>query len=315
MMNPKTLQQAIIYFSDLDNAFNYFVGRRWPNGAFCPTCGRDDVSFLAKQKKWQCKSSHKRRQFSIKTGSIFEDSPLGLDKWLIAIWMITSCKNGVSSYEVHRAIGVTQKTAWFMVHRIRVAMTLGTFEKLSGTVEADETYMGGHSPNMHAKARKARGIAKHAKAHRTPVIGMVERKGRVKAQVISRAKMSEIMPLVTQYVEKNSTLYTDASHAYDMAYADYVHDTVNHSIEYVRGNVHTNSIENFWSLLKRSIRGTYISVAPFHLQKYVEEQTFRYNERKKTDGERFAKIMTQLADKRLTYAELTGKTQSARFLS
>src|SRR2546430_15069681 len=155
---PKTLQQAIIYFSDSTNCFEYLKARRWPDGVVvCPTCGRNDVSFLANQKKWQCKSAHSRRQFSIKIGTIFEDSPLGLDKWLTAVWMITSCKNGVSSYEIHRAIGVTQKTAWFMEHRIRLAMQTGSFtKKLSGEVEVDETYIGGLSRKMHKSVRARR---------------------------------------------------------------------------------------------------------------------------------------------------------------
>ena len=314
-MNPKTLQEAVIFFNDPDNCFNYFVSRRWPNGVICPTCGRDDVSFLTNQKKWQCKSSHKRRQFSLKTGTIFEDSPLGLCKWLIAVWMITTCKNVISSYEVHRALGVTQKTAWFMIHRIRVAMETGTFEKLSGTVECDETWIGGNALNMHHDKRERFKMKGGRRDHKTAVLGMVERKGRVRARIIPKARMKYMLPIVQETVEEGSNLYTDNATAYELAYVNYVHETVNHSIEYVRENIHTNSIENFWSLLKRTIKGTYISVSPLHLQKYVEEQTFRYNERKKTDGERFEKITSQLADKRLTYADLTGKTPSARFLS
>lgn len=232
----------------------------------------------------------------------------------MAVWMITNCKNGVSSYEVHRAIGVTQKTAWFMIHRIRVAMETGTFEQLSGTVECDETWVGGNALNMHKAKRERFKMKGGRRDHKTAVLGMIERGGRAKGKVINKARMSEILPLVNKYVEKGSTFYTDSSTAYELAYADYIHDMVNHSIEYVRGNVHTNSIENFWSLLKRTIKGTYVSVSPAHLQKYIEEQTFRFNERKQNDGERFSKITSQLADKRLTYAELTGKTQSARLL-
>src|SRR6267142_5995056 len=140
---PKTLQQAIIYFSNPENCLSYLTARRWPDGVICPTCGRDDVTFLAKQKKWQCKSAHKQRQFSAKVGTIFEDSPLGLDKWLTAVWLITNAKNGISSYEIHRSLGVTQKTAWFMDHRIRLALGMGSSDKLSGEVEVDETFIGG----------------------------------------------------------------------------------------------------------------------------------------------------------------------------
>src|SRR6267143_1116838 len=147
--SPKTLQEAIIYFSNPDNCLSYLVASRWPNGVICPTCGRDDVTFLAKQKKWQCKSAHKQRQFSAKVGTIFEDSPLGLDKWLTAVWLITNAKKGISSYEVHRAIGVTQKTGWFMLQRIRLAMQNGSVVKMGGTCEADETYIGAKARYMH----------------------------------------------------------------------------------------------------------------------------------------------------------------------
>jgi len=178
---PKTLQEAIIYFSSPENCLNYLVARRWPKGVICPTCGRDDVTFLAKQGKWQCKSAHTRRQFTVKVGTIFEDSPLGLDKWLTAIWMITNCKNGVSSYEVHRAIGVTQKTAWFMVHRIRLAMQTGTFEmKMNGQVEVDETYIGGLARNMHRDVRERRITGTGGKG-KVAVMGLLERNGKVRA--------------------------------------------------------------------------------------------------------------------------------------
>lgn len=315
MMTPKTLQEAVIYFSDADNCFNYMASKRWPNGVVCPTCGRDDVSFLENQKKWQCKSSHKRRQFTVKVGTIFEDSPLGLDKWLVAIWMITNCKNGISSYEVHRAIGVTQKTAWFMVHRIRIAMETGTFEKLSGTVEADETFIGGNASNMHQTKRDRFNMKGGRIDHKSVVLGMVERQGKVKAKVVNDARMRTLQSVLKEHIVEGSTLFTDGHGAYDNLHNTFVRDTINHSVEYVRGNVHTNSIENFWSLLKRTIKGTYVSVEASHLQKYVEEQVFRFNERKGNDSDRFNKITTQLAGKRLTYADLTGKTESARLLS
>lgn len=313
MAKPKTLQEAIIFFGDAENCLTYMASRRWPNGAICPTCGRQDVSFLANQKKWQCKSAHAKRQFSVKTGTIFEDSPLGLDKWLIAVWMITNCKNGISSYEVQRAIGVTQKTAWFMIHRIRTAMQCGSFEKLSGEVECDETYVGGKSKFMHAKKRKELNMQR-GYGQKTGVMGMVQRKGKVKAKVIRMADTPTLMGLIRENVEPGATVMTDDHGGYRNMSDEYDHEIINHAIEYVRGNVHTNSIENFWSLLKRSIKGTYVSVEPSHLHRYVEEQVFRYNERKGNDGERFEKITSQLAGKRLTYAELTGKTPDASLL-
>lgn len=310
---PKTLQDATVYFLNPENCLNYLASRRWPNGVICPTCGRDDVSFLATQGKWQCKSAHKRRQFSVKVGTIFEDSPLGLDKWLTAIWMVTNCKNGVSSYEVHRAIGVTQKTAWFMVHRIRVAMQTGSFEKKMGDsgnpVEVDETFIGGLSRNMHKSVRERR-ISGTGGAGKVIVMGLLERHGegsKVRTRIVLDRSEGTMKGVVRENVASGSKLMTDAFKSYMGLDAEYVHQFTNHAEEYVRGNVHTNGIENFWSLLKRGIKGTYVSVEPFHLFRYLDEQAFRFNERHGKDGDRFAKVTGQVAGKRLTYKELTGK--------
>ena len=310
MMSPKTLQEAIIYFGNLENCHDYMVARRFPNGVTCPTCGRDDVTFLAKQHKWQCKSAHNKRQFSVKVGTIFEDSPLGLDKWLTAIWMITNCKNGISSYEVHRALGVTQKTAWFMVHRIRKAMEMGSLEKVSGEVECDETFIGGKAKNMH-KSKREKVIQGRGSVGKTAVFGALERKGRVLAKVIHSTNKETLHTEVKNSVKEGTTLFTDEWLSYRGLDSDYIHEIINHGVEYVQGNVHTNGIDNFWSLLKRTLKGTYVSVEPFHLERYLAEQTFRFNERKGSDADRFQKITSQIAGKRLTYAELTGKTPSA----
>jgi len=310
MMNPKTLQEAIIFFADPDNCLNYLVARRWPNGVFCPTCGRSDVTFLAKQRKWQCKSAHTRRQFTVKVGTIFEDSPLGLDKWLTAIWMITNCKNGVSSYEIHRALGITQKTAWFMLHRIRLAMQTGSFAlKMSGQVEADETFIGGLARNMHADKRAER-IQGRGAVGKAIVLGILERKGTVRATVVENRDAETLEPFVRMHVSKGAEVMTDALPSYAGLYPDFVHQVVNHAEEYVRGHVHTNGIENFWSLVKRCLKGTYVSVEPFHLFRYLDEQAFRFNNRKdKNDGDRFRIVTGQLTNKRLTYAKLTGKAK------
>src|SRR2546423_11831771 len=312
---PKTLQQAIVHFSNLDNCRDYLVARRWPAGVVCPTCGRTDVTFLARQRKWQCKSAHDRRQFSVKVGTIFEDSPLGLDKWLTAIWMVTNCKNGVSSYEVHRAIGVTQKTAWFMVHRVRVAMQTGSFEKkMGGQVEADETYIGGLARNMH-RSEHSRKVKGTGGAGKVAVMGLLERHGKVRAKVIGDATQLTLHAEVRGNVEAGAELFTDGWKGYSGLHADYIHQVIDHAEKYVDGQIHTNGIENFWSLLKRGIRGTYVSVEPFHLFRYLDEQTFRFNQRHGKDADRFNTITGQVVGKRLTSKELTGKTDAADKLS
>lgn len=312
---PKTLQQAIIYFSNPENCLNYLAARRWPDGVTCPTCGRDDVSFLAKQNKWQCKSAHKQRQFSAKVGTIFEDSPLGLDKWLAAVWMIVNNKNGKSSYETAKDLGVTQKTAWFMEHRIRLAMQSGSFlKKMGGQVEVDETFIGGKARNMHRSAL-ARRVAKFATPYtgrnqnigKVAVMGLLERHGEVRAMVVPDTKRRSLQSEVLKHVEQGSTVYSDALRSYRTLGETYIHNVINHAETYVNGHIHTNGIENFWSLLKRSIKGTYVSVQPFHLFRYLDEQSFRFNTRKGNDSERFQRAMEQVTGKRLTFAEVTGK--------
>lgn len=301
---PKTLQDAIVFFSDDMVCINFVALLRWKGGEpVCPNCSGLEHSFLKTRNIWKCKAC--KKQFSVKYNTIFEDSPLGLDKWLTAIWMIANCKNGVSSYEIHRAIGITQKSAWFMLHRIRLAMQAGSFEKLSGEVECDETYVGGKSKFMHAKKRKEIQMVRGYE-HKTGVMGMIERKGKVKANVIKKADTETLLGQISEHIEIGSTVITDDAGGYRKMTDDYVHEVINHAHEYVRGNVHTNTIESFWSLLKRTIKGTYVSVAPEHLQAYVEEQTFRFNERKGKDQDRFIALLASISGKRLTYAELIG---------
>lgn len=306
---PKTLLEAIRFFSD----FNNCIATRWPHGVICPTCGSKDVRFIAPRRIWECKNKHSRKQFSAKIGTIFEDSPVDLDKWFTALWMVTNCKNGVSSYEIHRALGVTQKTAWFMVHRLRLAMHDGENDKLSGQVEADETLVGGKARFMH-KDRKERTLAKgRGSAGKAVVMGLLERgkKGkktsRVKAKVIPNTKTEVLQKEVRNAVETGSEMFTDALASYHGLAPEYTHQVIDHAEAYVHGNVHTNGIENFWTLLKRTIKGTYVSVEPFHLFRYLDEQSYRFNERKLTDSERFAKVASAIVDKRLTYKHLTGK--------
>jgi len=308
---PKTLIEAIRYFSDPDTCLNYMVESRWPNGVACPTCGSIEVSFLTTRRIWKCKSKHAKQQFSVKVGTIFEDSPIGLDKWLTAMWLIANAKNGVSSYELHRAIGVTQKSAWFMLHRIRLAMQTDAFDKMGGPVEADETWVGGKARNMH-KHRLARIRGKgHGFVGKTAVFGLLERHGpdghsRVRTKIIPNARRTVLFPIIRENVTAGDELFTDSAPAYFALEDEFEHDMVDHAESYVKGKVHTNGIENFWSLLKRTIRGTYVSVEPFHLFRYLDEQTFRYNGRKGQDADRFERVTSGIVGKRLMYKDLIG---------
>lgn len=305
---PKTLQQAILHFSNQQNCLDYLVARRpeWKNGVTCPRCGSSRVGFLRNQLRWQCSERHPRRQFSVKVGTIFEDSPLGLDKWLPAMWLILNCKNGVSSCEIAKALGVTQKTAWFMLHRIRLAQQGKHGGKLGGEVEVNETFIGGKSRNMH-KSKRARVITGTGGKDKTVVMGMMERGGNVRAFVVDNRRKRELQQQIREHVEAGAAIFTDELLSYDGLESDYRHAVINHAVEYVNDNVHTNGMENFWSLLKRGLHGTYISVEPFHLFRYIDEQAFRFNHRKVTDAERFDIGVREIVGKRLTYAELTGK--------
>ena len=264
---PKTLQQAIVHFANPDNCIKFMVARRWPKGVTCPTCGSKEVRFLETRRLWECKSAHARKQFSAKVGTIFEDSALGLDRWLVAMWMIANCKNGVSSYEVGRAIGVTQKSAWFMLHRIRHRNANNRMEKLGGAgkeVEADETFIGGKAENMHFE-KHARRISSTGSKDKTPVFGVLERGGEVRATVIPTRRRKVIHGELQKHVAEGSSVYTDNFMSYAMMPSAYKHSFIDHAEKYVDGRVHTNGLENFWSLFKRGIKGTYVSIEPFHL--------------------------------------------------
>lgn len=305
---PKTLREAIVFFAEAENCLTYLVARRpeWKNGVICPQCGSDKVSFLKNQLRWQCSARHPRRQFSVKVGTIFEDSPLGLDKWLPAMWLILNCKNGISSCEIARALGVTQKTAWFMLHRIRLAQQGKHGGKLSGEVEVDETFIGGKARNMH-QAKRERVITGTGGKDKTLVMGMMERGGEVRAMVVETRKRKDLQKQIRKHVEAGSAIFSDELKSYQGLETEYQHAVINHAIEYVNDNVHTNGMENFWSLLKRGLHGTYISVEPFHLFRYIDEQAWRFNNRKMDDAERFDIGVREIVGKRITYAELTGK--------
>ena len=308
METPSDLRNAIVYFNDVEHCREFMVELRWPDGKVkCPRCGSEHVLWIAKERVWKCYGKHDHAKFSLKTGTIFEDSPIALEKWLPAAWLIINCKNGISSYELARDLKVTQKSAWFMLHRIRLAMQSGTFEKLSGEVEADETFIGGKARNMHVAQRKRR-ITGTGTKDKTAVMGILERGGKVRTVVVPNRRRSALQGEIRKHVEAGAALYTDALLSYNGLESDYAHKVVDHAVQYVDGRIHTNGLENFWSLLKRSISGTCISVEPFHLFRYLDEQSFRYNERKSTDAERFVTAMKQIVGKRLTFDELTGKT-------
>ena len=323
---PKTLTAAIAYYADPQRAFDAAVSLRWPDGKVtCPRCNQSKHSFIKTRRIWFCYVC--KKQFTVKVGTIFEDSPLGLDKWMTAVWLIANCKNGISSYELGKALGIRQNSAWFMLHRIREAMKGSTMFKMGGPdggpVEVDETFVGANPRTMH-KSRKIAIQRKRSEAsdwkagHRfsdkTPVMGMFDRDSRqVRAMVVPNVKRETLQNAILKEIETGSTVYTDsASSYYSLPTRQYIHETVTHIEEYVRGEVHTQGIENFWSLLKRGLRGTYVAVEPFHLDRYVTEQVFRYNNRATkynplNDSDRFALVMSQVGGKRLTYKELTGK--------
>jgi transposase-like protein len=301
---PQNLLEAVRYFSDLDVCTDFVAKLRWPNGPMCPRCDSLDHSYISTRRLWKCKAC--KKQYSVKLGTIFEDSALGLDKWLPAVWLIANSKNGISSHELGRALGTTQKSAWFMLHRIRLAMQTGSFEKFSGTVEVDETYIGGKARNMHKSVRKQK-ITGTGMTDKVAVLGMIERGGYLRAEVIADTKRSTLQPRIRDAVEIGASVYTDAAGGYSGLDADYDHRVVDHAECYVDGQVHTNYMENFWSLLKRGLHGTYISVEPFHLFRYLDERVFTFNLRDLSDYGRFETVLRACAGRRLTYAELIGQ--------
>jgi len=326
MESPKTLQQAIQFFSDFENCRQFMISVRWPDGKVrCPLCNSEKVTYLEKARLYRCYSDHKRQKFSLKVETVFEDSPIPLEKWLPAVWLLAACKNGVSSYELHRALGVTQKSAWFMLHRIRTAMQTGGFGKTTkiggpnSEVEVDETFIGGQKKNMHVD-KKVRYEARGGASGKTVVQGILDRNLReMRAKVVPNVKRETLQAEIMKEVKYGSKVYTDDAVAYmgEMNH-HFVNEMVNKTQSYVRDRVHVNGVENFWSLLKRTLSGTYVAVEPFHLGRYVDEQVFRFNNRgtkelPMKDSDRFRKALSQIVGKRLTFAEVTGKVGETTF--
>jgi transposase-like protein len=313
MSKPKTLRDAIRYFSDEQVCIDTIAALRWPNGPICPKCGHKEHYYLASQRRWKCKECY--QQFSVKVGTIFEDSAIALDKWLIALWMLVNCKNGISSYEVGRDLGITQKSAWFVLHRLRLALQSGSVSKMGGKgkhIEVDESFIGGAARFMHPERRK-RMITERGVKDKLAVMGILERGGEVRAAVVGNRKKHALQSNIRAHVKAGSAIYTDALMSYQgLKEQGFEHQVIDHAEKYVDGKVHTNGLENFWSLVKRGLKGTYISAEPFHMFRYLDEQVFRYNNRGSkespvNDGDRFQLALSQIAGKRLTFAEVTGK--------
>lgn len=319
---PATLTECIEYFADPSRALAFMIAMRWPGGEVaCPECGSRAVRFIPRRKGWQCGSHHARRTFSVKTGTVMEDSPIPLNKWLTAFWLLVNCKNGISSYEVARDLDLTQKSAWFLLHRARLALQEGTLLKIGGpdgdVVEIDETFIGGAARKMNAKQRRKSMVGgkgqfgPYAFSGKATVMAMLERGGKVVAKVVKDRARTSLGPNIRAHIERGSEIHTDEHKAYEslgtpFVGMDYEHAVIDHSVAYVQENVHTNNVENFWSLLKRGLRGTYISVEPFHLHRYLDEQAYRFNERGLTDQGRFFAAVSRIVGKRLTYSELIG---------
>lgn len=303
---PQSLLEAVRYFADVHTCNAYMRRIKWPGGKIvCPHCGEQRIAESPDGKRLQCRDC--RKKFSYKIGTIFEDSPLGLDKWFVAVWSIANCKNGISSHELARALGVTQKTAWFMLHRIREAMRTGTFTKLRGPVESDETFIGGRAENMHAKARERR-IRGRGAVGKAIVHGLLDRETRtVRASVVGNTDANTLGLAVRRNVEPGATVYTDAHGGYAELCLTHIHAAIDHARAYVEGLVHTNGCENFWSLLKRGLAGTYVAVAPFHLGRYVDEQVFRFNKRLGSDATRFYEALCGVVGRRITWRQLTAQ--------
>jgi transposase-like protein len=328
METPKTLIEAIKFFSEFENCRQFMIAIRWADGVVrCPHCDSDKVVYMEKSKLYNCKVKHPKQKFSLKVGTIFEDSPIGLEKWLPSFWLLSNCKNGISSYELARAVGVTQKSAWFMLQRIRLVMKDESITLMGtdgGAVEVDEAFVGGKLKNMHKhRAAKIRADQPMDRMegygtrldNKTAVLGMFDRSSRqIRAKVVPNVKRETLQTEILNNIEYGSQIYTDQAVKYNTLRANYIHETVNHAEEYVRGQVHTNCLENFWSLMKRNLAGTYVAVEPFHLDRYLDEQMFRFNNRiGMSDANRFQKAMSQVLSKRLTYAELTGKLNERPF--
>lgn len=305
-------KEEVPHYSDPDVCHELMLSIKWPTGKIsCPHCGAkgDRIGQVKTRRLIRCKDC--RKQISVKVDTIFEDSPLPLQKWFVAIWCVANCKNGISSHELGRAIGVRQATAWFMLGRIRKAMEAGNFTKQDGDHEADTTYIGGKAANMHKGVREKK-ITGRGAANKTAVHGVLKRTdgenhSTVRTSVITSESAEKLMADVRRHVKRGCRIFTDEAAAYGDLALTHIHRAIDHSKCYAIGQIHVNGMENFWSLLKRTLGGTYVSIAPFHLYRYVVEQTWRYNNRQNDDGTRFQRALGCVVGKKLTYRLLTNQ--------
>lgn len=307
--NPRTLIEAIQYFSDNRRCVEYVKNLRWQDGVVkCPRCESTHVKELTTRQIWQCYGC--KKQFSVKVGTVFTDSALPLTKWLTGMWLVMNAKNGISSYEISRSLGISQKSAWHLGHRIREAMANGSIEKMTEKVETDAAYLGGSRKNW---SNEKRATTPAYVDNKTPIVAYVERNDeneiiQVRGNVVNDSSAETIQNDLRKNVAEGAVLYTDQSNVYTTLASDYWHRTINHSRdEFVRGDVTTNRVEGYFALLKRCIKGTYIHMAPCHMDRYIAEQSLRYNLRKTNDGARFKQTVSQSFGTRLTWKELTGK--------
>lgn len=303
-------------FSDEDKAREYFENLRWPDGPVCPHCGSTEAYRLTPKptskrpgRKGLLKCKYCRKQFTVRVGTVFEDSHIPLHKWFLAIHLLCSSKKGMSAHQIHRMVGVTYKSAWFMMHRVRYAMTQEPLaSKLQGTIELDETYVGGKLQNMHASKRKAV-REQQSRLGKAPVATLVERNGRVRSFPIDRVKGHNLKEILLENVEKGAQLFTDGKSPYLGVDHDYNRESVNHlQGEYVRGSVYTNTVEGYFSIFKRGLIGVYHHVGKQHLHRYTAEFDFRYNRRKMKDGQRTIDVIKGAEGKRLMFTATVRKS-------